>query len=86
MTIGSPGLSLISAFLVATADRIHPSEPRSSALYISTVLILKAEYNAITFAPFCQKEFDDILLFVLDRYCHFSDSATSKHSQNLTGL
>jgi hypothetical protein len=53
---------------------IHPSKYRSATLCISTVRILKAEHNAITFTPFSQKEFDDDPLLLLDVHCHFSGS------------
>jgi hypothetical protein len=48
----SPGVSLISEFLVATANLIHPFEHLPPTVSISTIRILKAEHNAITLTPF----------------------------------
>jgi hypothetical protein len=50
--IRSLGASLIPEFLVATANLIHPPEHRNSTVCISTVGILKAEHNVVTFTPF----------------------------------
>jgi hypothetical protein len=86
VTIGSPGASLISEFLVATANLIHPSEHRSSTVCISTVRILKARHNVVTFTPFQQKEFDNGPLFLLEVHRHFSGSTIEKNPQNLTSL
>jgi hypothetical protein len=44
--------SLISEFLVVTANLGHPSEHRSSTVCISNVPFLKVEHNAVTFTPF----------------------------------
>jgi hypothetical protein len=66
--------SLVSEFLVATANLIHPSEHRNSTVCISTVRILRAEHNVVTFTSFEQKESDDGPLFLFDVHCHFSDS------------
>jgi hypothetical protein len=63
--------SLISEFLFATANLIHSSKHRSSAVCISTVRILKAEYNVVTFMSFSQKGFNEGPLFLLDVHCHF---------------
>jgi hypothetical protein len=84
--IGPPRASLISEFLVTTANLIHPSEHRSSTACISTARILKAGHNAVTFTPFEQKEVDDGPLFLFDVHSHFSDSIIKKKSQSLTGL
>jgi hypothetical protein len=76
VTIGSVGASFISGFFVAMANLIHPFEHRSLAACISTVRILKAEHNVVTFTPFEQKELDEGPLFLLNVHCHFSGSPT----------